>query len=395
MVYLLSFAVTYLSISLSKKFDESNDKKIIKNSKVFLLFSVVILSLVVALRSPEIGTDTETYLKLFNSSFEVLINQEKLEPLFAIHVALTKLVFGNFNMFLFISHFYIYFFLIYGLKRLDAPLSISILLYLFFYFNMSLNAIRQLLSISIVVLFMKDLHDKKYVKFSVGSILSYLIHRTSIIAIFLIVLRMVFTLSKKKRKVVLISLLFLSLLSVVFAVPILKIIADSGLIPERYIGYFTLNTTENRFIISSLVRIPVLIIYIFDYFYKQYRDKSTSDSYLFYIIIGFYEILLLNLELAIPFGGRLSYLYGVLTVTLLYPRLIETQLFKNKRLKELLLIIAGFSYWGYSIYYRGFHETVPYQSNVINVNVLLSLLLILMIVLICMNYRVAKMREKN
>ncbi len=360
-VYGLGFLLTMMLCVLAQRADTSKKRKAI----LYAFLIALPLSIIAGLRY-EVGTDYVNYVRIFNEieyySLGRYITVFGMEPLFVIMVKgmLTlgfdhSLIFGIFEII-------ILFFPALALIENKNKLSISfgMAIYYLTLYHYSLNMIRQVMAVGIIMYVLPKLLQKKYVTYIAGVLIACLIHATSIIGILFVVVPLIDGKKEIRRSpslnyltfgqtaysvFILLSPVFLYLLyRLLFKLPILsgyahyaKESADIG------IGFI---------FFAALLFVPLFLLCAKTI--KQDNEiRILTGLALMYIPISFMEYLFY-------YGERLSF-YSDMVLVLFIPMICYAN--KKHRLPLMIFYALFFLYSFVSIIVLGnAGETFPYVS---------------------------------
>jgi hypothetical protein len=144
LIYILLLILLVIILIFSNLFKKRTDKIVI-----FLIF--VLLFFVSSFRGDQVGTDTSSYLIIFNDFSNGFLSYSRLEIGFQSLMYLTKLFFNNQYAILYTTSFLILFFTFLGVKKNSRNFWFSIFLFVsLYYFYNSFNGIRQYIAIAII-----------------------------------------------------------------------------------------------------------------------------------------------------------------------------------------------------------------------------------------------------
>lgn len=253
-----------------------------KGKKYYVVFMFGVIYLINALRSPEIGIDLNNYYAPHYAQF-ARIPWDNLQSVtisgdwelgFCAFCKLLTYISTDVQFFIAVSSAVIvlpYGYFIY--KNSDDVVfgTCFYILYNLMFSNM--NTIRQAMAVSIVVMGLGFLRDKKYVKYSAFVVLAVLFHKSALIAFLLLVVDVI-KLTKKKLIVLLVALAVIPatytvLFNYLMHIPFLSEsynIYESGM---HSIGYFNWN---------SLIQfaVPFIVFLIFTLYVRPW--KSVEDN---------------------------------------------------------------------------------------------------------------------
>lgn len=348
MIFYISLAVvvaicTELSIRLTSK----------AMRLFFLFFAAVIPSFFAAVRDG-IGTDYHAYISIFEEARTS--SESRIEWIYYyINFVVAKLG-GEVEVVFFIGALLLFLFVYFSLSKRCEVLSpgIGMFVFMLMYYQMSLNATRQVIAMAIILYSIKFIEERKFLKFSILIIIASGFHNSALI--FFPIYFLYETLFKTKKKFLRYTL-YLSILVVILClnsilVPILS--GDDEL--KYYLKYLDDSNTGSN--ITFLIRhLPFIIIGMYLYRYNKIKDQRFSFYYSIYIIS---IILKFTSFVGAKYIDRISWNFEIVLV-LLIPYFIR---FLNKRGEVFIswfLICYIVVYWWYLYIFTGSHETYPYQ----------------------------------
>ena len=365
MVYIVCFALSFLFAWLA------NNKA--KNKVVFVLFSVLSISVVVALaglRDFSIGIDTDNYLTMklyWDGAIKSATLKEYIfdyigggytEPFFALLIGVIAQMTGNFRLFLFIAHLIIILGIYIGAFRLRKHINpewVLIIFYLLF-FNQSLNIIRQYMAMAIVFAFFADILERKYIRYSIVVIIAIQFHIISIVAFGLLLIHFLFYAPVKlgtpfQRKIAFVSVLGVGVLSFK---PLVRFAIDVGLLHKKYDFIFERDKSP-AIIVMGMLAISLATTVIFR---KEMRQKSQHYDYMQLCSLCYFVLLFLTFFVGA--SKRIALYFGMTDmVTMALIESAQTDK-KKKWLVRAGILGMTFIYWFYIYVFRNASETIPY-----------------------------------
>lgn len=330
----------------------------------FVLLSIVAfipMLIIGGLRDIEIGTDTMAYpMTTFdfldkNDSFEELILVSgEVEPLYlALGYLSLKILPHDIHSILFVSILLTILLFYAGMVRMRkyAPIWLSVFLFSFLFYNISLNMQRQILSMAIVFYGFSFLVRKKVGIFILSVIIAFFMHKSAIAGFLCIPIFYI------KNDLYNKFLIFGTFVLLFFYMYIISYIASLGwaLKYEVYKDGF-----EGFFSISEFVLRLFFLYLILKYAKSKKNDDFTKSLKTVFIC----EFIINLLQIKSRFMGRFGYyLYD------LYLIFIPYVLYKvNKHNRTILLrqtMILIVLYWWYVYIFTLAGETYPYSSKIL------------------------------
>lgn len=364
MVYIACFSVSAFFAWLAKK--------TVSKTK-FILFSVISISITVllaGLRDFSIGIDTENYMTralywdgaiksatLTDYIYKYMISGYG-EPFFALLIGVVAQLTGNFMVFLCVAHLIIITGVYVGAFRLKKYVNPEIVLLIFYlyFFNHSLNVIRQYIAMAIVFAFFADILEKKYIRYCAAVIIALQFHTISIVAFGLLAVYVILYVLQKpgtvfQRSAVLAVLLAAAVLG--FS-PLVHLAIKLGFLNRRYAFIFE-GDIEPAVIIILCVAAGLAAAFCFR---REMRGKCPFYDYL--IMCSVCYMILLMLTFFVASSKRIALYFGMADmVTLAFIESSQTDK-KKKILVRTGILGMALIYWVYVYAFRGASATVPY-----------------------------------
>lgn len=334
---------------------------------IFSILGILIPTIVAAQRGEMVGTDTTTYLWLYNAasilSFDEFLssNRVSVEPFFYLSSLIGK-YFTGFSTVCFIYQGLGLVFLYLVAYKFRKHLEIALVFFLYFtlIFPYSLNIMRQVLAMLYLLWLGTFLLKNKWIKFIFFGLCGIVIH-SSIIAGILIILwcYWIYISSPKiQKRLIWLSIIGFCGLAILLRQigPILSML-DVGEL-SRYGNYIEkgssyLGKTD------LVVRLAFLTLYLWA-IRKKIINKSLGITAS--ILIGFESILIICGSLATVIF-RLS-LYCTVIDILFIPYILYSKKFsyQSRNLAQWLLMGISTIYWWYTMVLNGTNETIPYYT---------------------------------
>lgn len=383
-IYLFVFSISIVLIYMA----EHSNKKDYK----FLIFIALIIPCILSgLRSNSIGTDTSWYpLQIFNASqssnnlinfFDMVIfdspqlgllyKVSSFEFGFDILVYIIQHITNNFQVLLFIIQLLINCLIYCGIKkykfiRENKMIWLSMLMFYFLFYNLSLNMIRQMIAIAFIFYGISSLindNKKKILKCIISVILAFLFHKSGLFGIIIIAGYYFYKfLSKRTGKFsknnfatnfTLLSILLFCFLILMIPGVFKNII--SLILPKSSYAYYIGNQYSiSRSIIFS---IPAIILFIFNY--KNYKENILYGFLTFNYILSMicFQLTSDSMQYNATRIGYYFQIYSLVSIPLL------KDLSSKKIYKQLItffIIIYCLVYWYWKYIYRNYGDTYPY-----------------------------------
>lgn len=354
-----------------------------KKQRLFYLAGIMLPCILAGFRYYTVGTDVKIYVKpmvdiaLTSKGFKNFLytnwwylwdykSASQFEFGYVIYIYLIAKIFRNLQFVLFFIQFLIILPVFCGLKKfkeLDGKEWLAMLIFYAMFYNVSLNAMRQYMSLGILFYGLScTINEKKDFKFFVSLIFAFMFHKSSLLGLLIYIIYKVFndessnkyylTLGMKKIKLSYFLTLFLSVISLI-------LIYNSSLLTfmlkligfERYNGYISGNVS---FSVNSILKIlPIIYIYILNR--KDYL--KTKDAY-FYLFIYIFSIFLNQFATVSEYGGRIAYAFEIFNIVFFCKLCLCIN--KKNYFTHFILVLYLCFYWWFYFGYGGSSETVPF-----------------------------------
>lgn len=380
MTYLTCFLISLFFAYLAKR---ASDKI------SFLLFSaisLVIPIMLATLRDYSIGVDTLNYLteEMYwqgASSAGSLAEYMKYylqngsrssEPLFALFMGIIAQTTGEYRIFLFFAQVVILIGIYVGAYRMKEHSDpvLTLLLFYLLYFNYTLNATRQYMSLAILFAAMHDIEEGKYKRYLFFAIVAVLIHNTSILGIPLMILYYLLygrniiqledVLTQQKRVSLEKRFVIAGLLigAFFFFDEIARALINIGLLNKSYLIY--LNLKSNASFLASRMFLLVEIIGLVAIM-KSFRNNNLHPDFFIFCSLAFF--LLFQLAPIMRTGARVARFFSIINICTI-GMVVHGQRGERKVLLSVLVISIALMFWIYMYAYSNYSHTMPYKLGI-------------------------------
>lgn len=379
LMYLAAFAV---SIGLAACGEGLYQKKNQKGGVACLVLAVLVAALLAGLRDVSVGTDSVVYEWWFNSAREMGSLQEYLtsrysiyEPLFLALIYAAACVFKTVQGAYFLIGLCTYWFAMIAItlfrKKISIPLAWAS--YLFLFFGYSLNAMRQSLAMTALLLAVLLLMRRNYVGYAAFTAFAFLTHRISIFlsAAFLVIY---LVLKKWNTWQIKTALLGCTAAAILLYKQIFYALSHTGLFPDWFSSYIEEIGEVHLSLNPILVRLPFLLLAVV--FYREFARKSEnktdkSDADFLLVMMGM-EMILSELRIFSVTLYRICLYFGVfrcLGIGRLVAALRESPKFRKWEKPIIVLLLAMLAViWVYQAVLQGNDEIYPYTSELLHIS---------------------------
>mgnify|MGYP004598912551 CR=1 FL=1 len=367
MIYIGMFVVTILCTYIAER-TEKKEKKIV--FVFFSILSILVPSILAGIRTLDIGIDLQVYVEkifllatrcnTFKEYFEVC----NTDFLYMVVNYLVSRFTNNINWLLFVFELInmsLAYLFIYN-NRKTNPMWLSMAVYLFLFYNISLNLVRQGLAISVILFSMRYVENRKFIKFLICIVVATLFHST---AVFTIPVYFIFNIienakHKKIYKFLIVSVITIAVLNYENIIKFL--IYDLRILSVKYINYITIYSREEIDFNYAFTLFRLFWIIISMICYKNLKNANEkNESYIFLLII---DLILNQIGMFSKYADRIAYYYGLPALIYMIPILYKG--FKNNSLNKFIvylgiLLMLIFYWWFIFIHFKT-GETYPFYS---------------------------------
>ncbi len=361
--------IIYIFVFLTSIFFVFLAEKSVKNSllfSVFSLISILIPSIIAGVRDESVGTDIEIYIQevLLNLQYGVIFDSAtELTVASVVFVGyyFSHSLFGVLFSLSFFSILVVYISIF--LLRKYVKMYYAMFIYLFLFYNESLNLMRQHVALSLSFLLLA-LIIRKYYKTSIPvCVLLLMSHNTAFFVLFPITF-FCYLMHKKGNVDIYYYSSFVVLAFLIVGIDLfINVSVSLGLITEKYLMYLSSEEEREAGLPLSTLFLPVVCFIMFNFPRKRNMQKSVmSNAYFFFS----YAIIVSRFASLISFWASRIGLYFNIFNVLLLPSMI---LYKNKSKRFYFrFVLAGLVIfnWYWSIVINNNNGTVPYRSSILN-----------------------------
>lgn len=371
LIYLIFFIITIIfSNEAQKCLDKNKNKKAIFYSILVILFPTILAGV----RADNVGTDVNVYVKRFFSwafSYDSFIKYNDITNVETGYNFITYFVsrFSNDVHVLFFINQLIISSCIYLFslkKRNDVKMWIVQCVYLFCFYNISLNIVRQSIAISIVLYSIALFDEKKYLKACIIYLLALTFHNSVLLAIPIYIFLVLFNKNRRKEVNIILVILFeFSIIATIFYADILKILSqDLNIISTKYFDYLNNTKFVNTEINMNFTGIVYRFIWLcpFLVLFKKIENKEKI-----YFMCLVFELLIFFISFRITNVTRVGLYYSILgtigSISFLFKHIKNDRI--NRIFSRSIIIVILILFWFYNYIVLNSNETYPYKSDVI------------------------------
>lgn len=374
-IYIVIFIFTILFTYLAEK----NKNKF--SVFIYSLLALLLPSVLAGLRDSGIGTDTQVYVDSSWNAIQFYANQPittvvedvfsgnlKLELVYNLIGYCVAFLGGDLNWFYFVLNFIVTLFVYLAIydNRHKASMSLMMFVFLFSFYNITLNLVRQSLALSICLYAYKYIENKCWKKFAVFQIIALFTHNTAFFFLLLIPFNWLVENRNLFNKYLIYIVLIITPLCFSLSDIVIIYLVMIGFFPLHFLNY-TSQYAESMVIRSALV--IYILIWVILYWGARHLNKEHKYDSRKYLSFYFFSNELFFSSYFSEFAFRISYYFSYLSYIIFIPRLIRLVVNKNKQLgfviKILTCALIAF-YWYWSIVVHNGNETIPYKSQILD-----------------------------
>ncbi|WP_333854531.1 EpsG family protein [Epilithonimonas sp.] len=372
--YLLIFFISIFCTFLA-------EKTVDKNKILFFFFSAIAVlapSLLAGFRDSGVGTDTKIYVdrvwgvfKHVNdwNQFYKYYTRDAFSDIEFVYLLLNFIGsrFGEkVNIIYFITSFVITLLVYLSAfeNRKKSSMWLVMFIFLFGYYNQSLNLVRQTIALGIGLYGFKYLEDRKWIKVILLLILLKYTHNTGIFYIGFAGAYLLSVLKYKAKYITLIITLFCSIFIFIYFDFLIGFLVLSGILPSKFLFYLSGDTIDytSLFIFHFIISIILMTIYVFKI------NSLEKDSLLSFAFINLLGSILILTSLVSVWSFRVAFYFLFISECLFLPRALY--LMRNKRLEYIIMMITiiflYLFFWNKVYIINNDNDTYPYKSEIID-----------------------------
>ncbi|KFC20003.1 EpsG family protein [Chryseobacterium sp. FH1] len=369
-VFAISIFSTYLAqISLNRK-----------NKVLFFVFSAIAIltpSLLAGFRDSGVGTDTKIYVDSVWNQFKHIqswgqfykyYKNDAFADIEFVYLLLNFVGsrFGtDVHIIYFLTSFVIVLFVYLTAydNRKKAYMWLVMFVFLFGFYNQSLNLVRQTICLTLCLYGFKYLEEKKWIKFILLLIVIKYTHNTGIFY-FGFIGAYILAVSKYKAKhLVLFTTLTCCVFIFMYFDYIVGLFVVLGILPQKFLYYLSGDTINYVFVFIFHFAISMILLVALIFNIKS-NEKDKLISYMFLNLLG--SILILTALVSV-WSFRVAFYFLFISECILLPRALFLMRKHKLEYSILILLVVSmfFTYWFTTIAYYNENETYPYKSEIL------------------------------
>lgn len=363
---LIYFSAFIISIASAHQYQKKITEGTWKSTKTkpylvcFFVFLTLFLPIFVGATRQGIGTDYTNYLifyKMF-SKYDLVeaLNKPLHEPFYTIINIITNMVFGGQEWAIFLVTTGLTICLVFWiLKHYENDLSIAVGLFVFYmsFYITSLNIIRQMLAVLIVLYSVKYIFKKEPVKYIVGVLIAAMFHNTALICLPFFILDFE---QGSKQRIKKQTLYVIALTSPLWLYIVFMYFPNLPMF-DKYLSNYDI--VFNGYGIGFLLDMSFILLPVF-LFRKDLLE--LNKKYDFFVNIALIGIPIRIIAYFQEFGSRL-YLYISSFEILIIPLVFRaTRDHKHALLIRIITVTMYVLYFVYTFVFNNSGEAFPYKS---------------------------------
>lgn len=352
----------FLSLILCKWGENRRPGSLLKTILIAFIVSFP-LSLVAGLRY-DVGTDYMSYFRDYTilgeeSWLSVITNDRGGELGFRVIYKICYIFAGPIPvLFFFTVESLTLMFAYLGFLRIKqhCGLNVTLAFFLFFllFYSHSLNGLRQVLAIGVLVYACGFLLEKRFVAFYATLFLAFLFHKSSIICgVYPLVMFLTNGANKKGCNVKVILFYFLSVCSIMLIKPLLDILLKT----ETFESYNTYDVNSNAGI--SIGMFIYFFIFIVPYAKKYKRNIESSNELMFLQNLSFLYIPICFIGFMVEWASRLNWYTEAIFI--IFTCMLSAKM-KRNAFVNVYAIVVYVLYYIYIFCIVGQSEVFPYRT---------------------------------
>lgn len=356
--YLITFSISAWLIEYANR----------RRKKYIIALALLLPALLAGFRDISVGFDTSKYLlsyfqralnsnSLFNYSKIMSESYDNPGLVFNIIVYFAKMVSHNMNflMFLLEAITLIFVYLGFDFFKREINVSFAMLLFYLFYYNVTYNAMKQMLAIAICFFAFRYVCNKKFFHYLLWVTVAMLCHTTAAVSIILYFIYQFVT--NKKFKIVNILIIIIVTCGLFLSYQkLVQFLLEYGLVSSKYSIYIdsiTFGSDFSFFATVTNVTLIMLMLYI-NVKFKKYDEKKG-----FYILCTIEETIIMQLSMISLYASRISLyfiLYKIIFLSFKYTSINK----QDRRVLYIISLTIALVYWIVIYVIYGENSTVPY-----------------------------------
>ena len=381
----ISIVIYLVTFFISASFFELRKRVTSKEKKIVVLISVLLPSLIAGFRGDTVGTDVMVYVKpLYEGALRItgfasyMTAFPKIDFGYLCIVYYTTKIFKEMFAVLFVTALVTYIPIFYIAEYFEKEKGIKgstvLLCYYLLFFNLTLNAVRQSVAISLILLFFVLVNSNKIIKALVTAVVAQAFHNSAVLGILIVIFSIfIYRVENQKKRFVYMSFFILAFATIASNVQnIITFFIQKGLFSEKmnvYVDIFfggNSGTKSYMFQMSTgmilvlILKIGTLVLPVI--LGTMFIKDKTFEMIKINTIIGIASYAIMYLIFQSIYVYRIT-LYGEVFAVLLMSysgsNIVENRKFTVSR-RNAIIVGYALVYWYINYAMLGLHQTLPY-----------------------------------
>lgn len=371
MLFYLTLAIAVTVLLYSAQRFESVSKLI---SVLLYIIPIVLLCHFAGARDIAVGTDTagyayDSFWTASHSSFYSFYVESSFSAWAPLYKLMSWIVINTFNTFysyLFFIEFLIVVPVIFVCRRvLSTYLPFGAFLFVLLFYPMSFNMMRQMISMSILLLAYLEATRGKFYKFLVFLLIGMLFHNTALVGLLIYPLMRYSDYKKLSGGIKLIGIIIFGVLFVLVSPYIMQIVSRVLGRYEAYLdgGSYMLQGSGTRTLAISVVAFLIISLFSWLFLHSFNINTEIKNNITKLALISSFGVVCLALSLISFYLYRIS-MYFLYFVILLIPILCRAVRDPSSRQVLLALSVCVLLFWSFDYYViQESNQVVPYKMT--------------------------------
>jgi hypothetical protein len=366
-IYLIVFVFSYFCSLIAKK---------VSRSHIFLFYffsflAILFPSFLAGFRDTTVGKDIEVYVigtfhkAILSESLTdfIIFSGLRFEPLYLLYNYIISRFTDNIFWFFFIQQFFvlslIYSFAFHFENKFSS--SLFYLFYLLFFYNESLNLVRQTFSIAVIIYSFRFLFEKRIIRYNLCILIAYIFHYSSVCLFFLYPLYwwLVNINNKNSFRIVTVFILLLSLCLYIYFENIILYGISTGIINSFYLIY--IDQIVSGFNITE--KILVVFLWIISKIIDITRNGSMEKQNDIISVFSIVSMLFLFCGVYNIVSQRIALYFILIEFIILLKKIFNFNLTIRILFSSCLFLILIIRWLHYAHAIDAYSGTIPYKIS--------------------------------
>lgn len=377
--YLLCFILTIVFTY----FAEINFKKEKKGfAIIFSIIAIFIPTFICGIRSSDVGRDIEIYVspllnstKIMNFSEYINFNIKYFELGYVFYVYIISKINSGLNFLLFFIQLIpcaATFIFAYNYRK-QIPMWFVMTTYLLTWYLRSYTMMRQSIAVAFILLSIITFEKKQKFKTLVLFILAVLFHKSTFVAVglyFIIFLIDTKAINNKSKFIIMMIMSIVVSIALCFYEDLIYLLYDWGIVPTRYIDYFSnadfANETIQVSFSETLFRFVFLALGL-NYCMILNKNNEKNNTFLKYFVFYLLSMGPYIISFKIINAERMNYYYYYPALLYIVPesvKIVKKDML-NKAIMTCLIVSILFVFWFFKYPIKNSCDTYPYKTDIL------------------------------